>query len=70
MAQAPAGFDAPVRVMVVDRDPVLRRLVRHALDARFILAETQDGFDALDAYLEERFDIMVIGERLGSCDAR
>ncbi|BDV00627.1 hypothetical protein TDMWS_07120 [Thermodesulfomicrobium sp. WS] len=70
MAQASPGFDAPVRVMVVDRDPVLRRLVRHALDARFTLAETQDGFDALDAYLEERFDIMVIGERLGSCDAR
>jgi sigma-B regulation protein RsbU (phosphoserine phosphatase) len=70
MAQASAGLHEPVRVMVVDRDPVLRRLVRHALDARFVLSEAQDGFDALDAYLEERFDIVVIGERLGSCDAR
>lgn len=59
-----------IRVMLVDSDPVLRRLVRHALDDRFVLEERTDGFDALDAYLERRFDVFVIGERLGSCHAQ
>lgn len=70
MTQTPCVVEEAVRVMVVVSDSVLRRLVRHALDARFVIFETQDGFDALDAYLEQRFDIVVIGERLGSCDAR
>ncbi len=60
----------PIRVLLVDPDPVLRRLVRHALDERFVVEEQTDGFDALDVYLEQRFDVVVMGERLGSCDAQ
>jgi sigma-B regulation protein RsbU (phosphoserine phosphatase) len=67
MAQSRGCSGEPVRVLVVDSDPILRRLIRSALGGCFVVEERNDGFDALDRYLEGPLDILVVGERPGSC---
>ncbi|MGI6657455.1 MAG: response regulator [Desulfobulbus sp.] len=65
---------AEIRALVVDNSPMIRRIVAHTLESAGCLVElAEDGLEALDRLLQQRFDIIFIdlimpkidGEKLG-----
>ncbi|HEX8794045.1 MAG TPA: sigma-54 dependent transcriptional regulator [Polyangiaceae bacterium] len=62
-AAPPASVEAqsPLRVLVADDDPALRRILTRILEARGFLVETaEDGLKAVDRARSEEFDVALI----------
>ena len=55
------GAAAPLRVLVADDDPQMRRLVRAVLEREGMqVVEAADGLDALDAVGQHRFELIIL----------
>lgn len=59
----------PYRVLIVDDDPVSRRLEQEILDApNYLVTEASSGQAALDALREHSFDVVLLDKRMPGMD--
>src|SRR2546423_1362364 len=58
------------RVLVVDDDPTVRRLVREAIEPALIVIDAEDGRAALRAFFQQRPDLVVLDILLPDQDGR
>jgi CheY-like chemotaxis protein len=55
------GAAAPLRVLVADDDPQMRRLVRAVLEREgMLVTEAADGLDAVDLVAQKPFDLIIL----------
>jgi len=56
----PSG-DGPLKVLIADDDPQMRRLVRAVLERdKFVVYEASDGLDVLDVVAQRQLDLIVL----------
>ena len=59
----------PYRVLIVDDDPVSRRLEQEILDSpNYLVTEASSGQAALDALREHSFDVVLLDKRMPGMD--
>jgi len=58
------------RVLIVDDDPAVRMLVREAIEATVTVVEAESGRAALQAFFQERPDLVVLDVGLPDLDGR
>jgi len=58
-----------MKILIVEDNPTVRRLIRRAIsDVADSVVECEDGADSLDAYVENRPDIVLMDVRMARMD--